>query len=496
MSSQSAYNQLLNHVKQSSALGQIAGVLSWDQEVMMPPNGAPMRAEQMGALEVVSHAHRTDARIGEWLNDIDTSTLSEIGKANVRLVKKSYERSTKIPAKLSEEIARTTSQAQGIWAKARAANSFADFAPTLSKIIDLKREEAKCLASDNANLYDALLNDFEPGMTVAVLQPLLEGMRPRLTTLREKIACSGKAQPQLQGPFDTDAQMKLARNFADVVGYNWKSGRLDLSVHPFSSGTGNDSRITTRVDADNPLDCLYSTLHELGHALYEQGMPEKHALEPIASYASMGVHESQSRLWENQIGRSKAFCNWLLPHMNAAFGDETVGSVDELYRVINHVGTGFIRTESDEVHYNLHVLLRFELERELISGALEVPDLEAEWNRRFERDFGIAVPDAANGVLQDVHWSVGVFGYFPTYSLGNIYAAQLNEILRQAEPNLDKEIASGNTKNALNWLRENVHQKGSQFEPDVLIENVVGAKVTAEPLLNYLEEKYSDLFDL
>lgn len=496
MSSSSAYAQLLNHVKQSSALGQIAGVLSWDQEVMMPPNGAPMRAEQMGALEVVSHAHRTDSRIGKWLEEIKVDELDEVQKANVRLVRKSYDRSTKIPAKLSEELARTTSQAQGIWAKARSANSFSDFAPTLSKVIDLKREEAKCLAGESGNLYDALLNDFEPGMTVEVLQPLLEGMRPRLTSLRQKIADKSGTQITLKGSFDADAQMKLARNFADVVGYNWQSGRLDLSVHPFSSGTGNDSRITTRVDADNPLDCLYSTLHELGHALYEQGMPEQYALEPVASYASMGVHESQSRLWENQIGRSKAFCTWLLPHMNDTFGSDTVASVDELYKTINSVGTGFIRTESDEVHYNLHVLLRFELERELISGALEVADLEAEWNRRFERDFGIAVPDAAQGVLQDVHWSVGLFGYFPTYSLGNIYAAQLNEVLRKKEPKLDEQIANGKTDSALNWLRENVHKKGSLFAPDILIENTVNAKVTAEPLLNYLEEKYTDLFDL
>ena len=498
MSKPCAYDQLLTHIKQSSALGQIAGVLSWDQEVMMPHNGAGMRSEQMAALEVVSHAHRTDPRIGEWLDKIDVKDLDQVATANVRLISKSYERSTKIPAKLSEELARTTSQAQGIWAKARAANSFVDFAPSLSKIIDLKRQEAQCLATgtESDNLYDALLNDFEPGMTVAVLHPLLEGMRPRLTALREKIANSGVQQPHLKGPFDTDVQMELARKFADVVGYNWKSGRLDLSVHPFSSGTGNDSRITTRVDADNPLDCLYSTLHELGHALYEQGMPEQYALQPIASYASMGVHESQSRLWENQIGRSKAYCTWLMPQMNDAFGKNTVSSVDELYKIINRVETGFIRTEADEVHYNLHVLLRFELERELISGALEVADLESEWNRRFERDFGLKVENSANGVLQDVHWSVGLFGYFPTYSLGNIYAAQLNETLRKTEPHLDDEIANGKTRAALKWLRANIHQKGSLYKPDELIENVVGAKVTSDPLLNYLEEKYSALFEL
>ena len=367
---------------------------------------------------------------------------------------------------------------------------------TLQKLLNLKRQEAACLARDGISGYDALLNDYEPGMTVAVLQPLLENMRPRLSALREKIASSKVSQPQLKGPFDTDVQMGLARKLADVVGYNWQAGRLDLSVHPFSSGTGGDSRITTRVDEAEPLGCLYSTIHELGHALYEQGMPPAHALTPVGQHVSMGVHESQSRLWENQIARSRPFCRWLFKHFAAAFGDCGVSNAEDLYRAVNRVETGFIRTESDEVHYNLHVLLRFELERELISGDLEVADLENEWNRRFERDFGVKVPDSANGVLQDVHWSVGLFGYFPTYSLGNIYAGQLDEVIRRDIADLDEGIEQGDTSALLTWLRSNIHNHGSLFEPQELIERAVGVTVSSEPLLRYLETKYGEMFEL
>ncbi len=490
------YAELMDHVKQTQALSQIAGLLEWDQEVMMPADGAPARAEQAAALEAVSHERRTDPRIGDWLSALEQVELNAAQSANIKLIRRTYERSSRIPGKLAEELARVTARAQGIWAKARAANRFEDFAPELTRIIELKREEATCLAHDGVSGYDALLEGFEPGMTVAVLQPLLEDMRPRLSALREKIAVSKVTQPHLQGPFDTGNQMELARKLADVVGYNWQAGRLDLSVHPFSSGTAGDSRITTRVDDTEPLGCLYSTIHELGHALYEQGMPSAHAFTPVGQHVSMGVHESQSRLWENQIARSRPFCAWFFPHFKAAFGDCGVDNADDLYRAVNRVETGFIRTESDEVHYNLHVLLRFELERELIVGDLDVVDLESEWNRRFGRDFGVAVPDAASGVLQDVHWSVGLFGYFPTYSLGNIYAGQLHALLRANQADLDGKLEQGKTGDILNWLRDGIHQQGSLYGPQQLIEKVVGEPVSSEPLLDYLEAKYGELFEL
>ena len=244
------------------------------------------------------------------------------------------------------------------------------------------------------------------------------------------------------------------------------------------------------------MGCLYSTLHELGHALYEQGIPEELAMTPVGHHVSMGVHESQSRLWENQIGRSLDFCQWFHPQFCESFGKDRVQDAETLYRLVNRVETGFIRTESDEVHYNLHVLLRFELEWDLIGGTLEVADLEEEWNSRFERDFGIAVPDAANGVLQDVHWSVGLFGYFPTYSLGNIYAAQLNEKLRADIGDLDQQISNGETGAVLAWLRDAIHHQGSLYSPDELMVRASGERVSGEPLLTYLETKYGEMFNL
>lgn len=492
----SAYDALMGHVKTTRALGQVAGLLSWDQEVMMPANGAAARAEQAAALEEVSHQRRSDPQIAQWLDELDGSDLDPVQSANVRLTRRSYERTSKIPSTLATELARTTSRAQGIWAKARAANNFADFAPSLEQIIELKRQEAACLSGAEGNAYDALLEDFEPGMTVAVLQPLLEGLRPRLSALREKIDARRPDQPELKGSYSNAAQMKLARQLADNLGYDWNSGRLDQSVHPFSSGTAEDTRITTRIDAADPLGCLYSTVHELGHALYEQGIAGEMGLTPVNNHVSLGVHESQSRLWENQIARSRPYCEWFMPHFLAAFPDCGLSSADELYRAVNRVETGFIRTESDEVHYNLHVLLRFELERELIAGELDVVDLEAEWNRRFERDFGRKVPDAANGVLQDVHWSVGLFGYFPTYSLGNIYAAQLNVALRDQLGDVDGQLARGETTAVLSWLRENVHEHGSLYQPTVLMKRASGQELSSEPLLDYLETKYGEMLDL
>ena len=485
------YSELLAHIKQTTALQQAAGVLSWDQEVMMPKKGADARAEQMGALESALHERRTDPRVGEWLAKLNGAALGPAELRNVELTRRAYDRATKVPARLAEELARLTARAQGIWAEARAANRFEDFAPTLATVIDLKREEAAAIAAEGQSHYDALLNDFEPGMTTEVLSPLLESLRPRLSALRQRIAESGMKKVQLNGTFPTDAQLKLARVMADNVGYDWEAGRLDLSVHPFSSGTGGDSRITTRVDETEPFGCLYSTQHELGHALYEQGVPVDHAFTPVGQHVSMGVHESQSRLWENQIGRSRAYAEWFYPKFVQAFGASGLKDAGDLYRVLNSVETGFIRTESDEVHYNLHILLRFELERDLIGGALQVSDLEVAWNDRFQRDFGVAVPDAANGVLQDVHWSVGLFGYFPTYSLGNIYAAQLNEKLRSDVPNLDDQISAGDTSAVLNWLRKHVHEHGSLYEPAELMERASGEEISVEPLLNYLESKYA-----
>lgn len=496
MTSGEAYRALLGHLKDSAALGQVARLLHWDQEAMMPPRGAAQRAEQAGALAGVLHARETDPRVAEWLDAIDPGTLDDAGRANLHWTRQRHERAVRVPAALAAESARTTTLGHAVWAEARAARRFADFAPTLTRIVELTRARAECLKSEGGTLYDALLYDFEPGATEAELAAMFGRLRPRLTALGQRIAASGRDVPRLSGRFPADAQLAVAREAATVLHYDWQAGRLDLVVHPFVAGTLGDVRITARVDENEPFYCLSAVTHETGHALYEQGLDPALAWQPAGSSVSMGVHESQSRLTENQIGRSAAFAEWLFPRMRAAFGDIGVGSAGDLHRAANRVEPGFIRTEADEVHYNLHILLRFDLERALLSGDLPVGDLEAAWNDRFAADFGRIVPDAAHGVLQDVHWSAGLIGYFPTYTLGNIYAGELWAALTRAVPDTDALMRAGELAPIVGWLREAVHRKGSLHLPAEIIARACGHAPTEAPLLDYLENKFAALYRL
>ncbi|MEM6464468.1 MAG: carboxypeptidase M32 [Pseudomonadota bacterium] len=484
---------LLDHVKKTTALSQVAGLISWDQETMMPVNGAAQRAEQAGTLASVIHAREADPRVADWIADIDGGSLSAFDKRNVAEAQRAYDRATKIPSRLAEESAKAASEGQRIWAKARAEKDFSVFAPGLKRNIELAREKAHCLTESGGELYDSLLDEFEPNATSAELVPLLEGMRAGLVALREKI--EGKAAPEMiSGHFPADAQIALAKTIAARLGYDFDAGRIDTVVHPFCSGNGGDVRITTRTDEADPFNCLYSTIHEVGHALYSQGALDPYM--PAADYCSMGVHESQSRFWENQIGRSRPFADWLYPAMEGAFGTLSLSSPDALYAAVNRVHSGFIRTEADEVHYNLHILLRVRKERDLISGALQVDDLEAAWNTRFEEDFGETVPDPSLGVLQDVHWSVGLFGYFPTYSLGNIYSACLDSAMRADLPDWDAMVRAAETQPILDWLRERIHAKGRLLPAPELIAQATGEAPSAKPLIAYLEDKFSALYDL
>ncbi|WP_397544486.1 carboxypeptidase M32, partial [Roseovarius salis] len=389
-------------------------------------------------------------------------------------------------------LARLTSRSQGIWAAARAEDDFAAFAPTLSEVVRLKREEAAALA-DGGDLYDALLDDFEPGATADSLHAMFEEMRPGLVTLRQRALGAGEP-PALKGHFPGTRQMEMARDLARRFGYDWTRGRLDIAVHPFSSGSGDDVRITTRIADSDPFNCLYSTIHETGHACYEQGIDAAFRLTPVGQGVSMGVHESQSRIFENQLARSAAFCRWLFSEMEAAFGNLGVETAEAFHAAVNRVHRGYIRTEADEIQYNLHIMLRFVLERALVSGDLAVPDLEAAWNDRFSADFGYPVDRASNGVLQDVHWSVGLFGYFPTYALGNVYAGCLHEALRAAVPDLDTHLERGDPSPATAWLRETVQRHGGLFEPRELIARSCGREPSAAPLMRYLEDKFGALY--
>lgn len=489
-----AYKELMAYEHETQALGQIAGRLGWDQETMMPRGAAAQRGEEMAAIEAVLHARRTDSRVGDWLAAIDASALDGVGQAQLREITRSFERASKIPAALAKALARLTSTAQGKWAEARAADDFAAFAPVLDEVIALKREEGAALAG-SGDVYDAMLADYEPGTTGADLEAMFKAMRPELVALRAAILEQPKPKG-LSGDFPEAAQMLVSEKLALAFGYDTAHGRIDKAVHPFSSGSGHDVRITTRTNPTDPFNCFYSTIHEVGHATYEQNIDDAYLLTPLGRGVSMGVHESQSRIYENQLGRGRAFTGWLYGQMRDAFGDIGVDGEDAFYAAVNRVSDGYIRTEADEVQYNLHVLLRFDLERALMSGDLSVPDLEAAWNDRFEADFGYAVDKASNGVLQDVHWSVGLFGYFPTYSLGNVYAGCLNEALRAAVPDLDADLARGDTSGATRWLRENLQQHGGLYEPRDIIARASGVEPSEAPLTAYLKTKFSDIYGL
>ena len=485
---------LAEHLRRIGALEQVAGLLNWDQETQMPPKGAGQRAEQAAAVAAAIHGLACDPRIPGWIEAAGPG----VGAAAVNLAEAArlHRRAVRVPPGLAAELARTAVSAQTAWEAARAANDIAGFAPELARMVALKREEAACLAEDGGSGYDALLDDFEPGMTAAELERLFSALRPGLVALAGRIAEAGPPAAAFAGRFPRDAQLALSRRLGDVFGYDWAAGRLDLAVHPSSSGSGDDVRITTRVNEADPRECIYSTIHEVGHAVYEQGLDSSQALMPAGAHASMGVHESQSRLFENQLGRSRAFCRWLYPALEAAFGATGVEGPEALYAEVNAVGPGFVRTEADEVHYNLHVMMRFDLERRLIAGEIAAADLEGAWNARFAADFGQAVPDARQGVLQDVHWSAGLFGYFPTYTLGNIYAAELFEALRRGIGDLDARLAEGDLAPVVAWLGERIHRRGRLMPPRALIAAAVGREPEAATLLGQLEAKYGELYRL
>lgn len=487
-----AFDALMAFQRETSALAQVAGRLGWDQETMMPRGAAAQRGLEMSAMESILHARRSAPQVGEWLETAKARAPADI--AQIREIRRAYERANKVPADLAKRIAQVTSEAQGKWAAARAAEDVAAFLPVLEEVVALKREEGAALAN-GGDLYDAMLDDYEPGTTGAQIAAIFDAMRPRLVDLRAAVL--EKLKPKgVTGQFEDAAQMALSKELAKAFGYDLNRGRVDKAVHPFSSGSGSDVRITTRTSPTDPFNCIYSTIHEVGHAAYEQGIDPAYALTPLGQGVSMSVHESQSRIYENQLGRSRAFTGWLFDRMNATFGDIGIADADAFYAAVNSVENGYIRTEADEVQYNLHIMLRFDLERALMSGDLQVSDLETAWNDRFAADFGYEVDRPSNGCLQDVHWSVGLFGYFPTYSLGNVYAGCLNQALRDAVPDLDAQLAAGDTSGATDWLRESVQRHGGLYAPRDVIKKASRMEPSEAPLLDYLEAKFSDIYRL
>ena len=501
MDANQAYEQLVSLVKEAAVLGGIASLCGWDERVYMPPGGAEGRAEQSSLLARLIHERMTSPRIGELLGQVEASKLVadplSDAAVNVREIRRSFDRATKLPAALVVEMARTAVLAEHAWVEARKQSSFPKFLPWLEKTLDLKKQEAKCIGFAD-HPYDALLDDYEPGETTANITRVFESLREPLVQLIGQIMDSGKVAPidLLERHYPAADQEKLARDAAAAVGFDFSAGRLDVTVHPFCTGIGpGDTRITTRYDEHWFGDAFFGVLHETGHALYDQGLPKEHFGTPRADAVSLGIHESQSRLWENFVGRSRSFWEFFWPKTRQVFGATLDGvSLDQWVFAVNDVRPSFIRTEADEATYNLHVLLRFELETAMLAGDLAPRDVPDAWNQRMGKYLGITPPDDARGCLQDVHWSGGGIGYFPTYTLGNLYAAQFFEQARQDLGDLDGQFSQGEFSPLLGWLREKIHGHGKRYRAAELVKVVTGRPLDAKPLLSHLRRKARDLY--
>lgn len=501
----SAYNDLLNLCVEASVLGSTGALLGWDQETMMPAQGLDLRGRQMAQIARMSHQMRTDPKIGELLAicEADAELMADphsVAAANVRGIRREYDKSTKLPADLVEEMAKTTTQSKAHWAAARKANEFAQFLPWLEKIVELKRRQAECFGwPQDGEPWDALADLYEPGCTAKYVTSVFAPLREKLVALVEKLMASSQKPSDafLREKLPIEQQMAFVRFVAEKIGFDFKRGRLDISTHPFCGGTHtNDIRMTTRFHDDNVLDALGSTMHESGHGMYEQGLKYEHFGTPAGDAISLGIHESQSRLWENQVGRSRAFWQWLHPKLGEFFGQTlaTKYTLDDVYGAANLVQPDFIRVEADEATYNLHVMVRFEIERGLMNGSIRPADVPGVWNAKYNEYLGVTVPNDAKGCLQDVHWSMGAIGYFPTYTLGNLYCAQFFEKAAADLGNLDEMFAAGEFSALKRWLNEHIHQHGQRYEAAELCEVVTGKPLSAEPLLRHLESKLLPLY--
>ncbi len=496
--------RLKTHLADIVHLRHAAAVLGWDQQVNMPPGGTAARAEQLATLSRIAHEMFTAEETGKALEAAEAEAkdagYDSDEAALVRVVRHDYDLATKLPSKLVEELSRVTSQAHEIWAKAREAGDFNAFVPTLQKIVDLKRQEADALGYED-RMYDALLDQYEPHMKTAEVERLFDELREELVPfVADVFANLDKVDASLMHlNYDIDKQRAFGEKVIAAIGYDLERGRQDKSVHPFTTEFSiNDVRITTRYQEDWMPAALFGSIHEAGHAMYEQGSAQSLEGTWLAGGTSLGVHESQSRLWENVVGRSREFWGVFYGDLQALF-PEQLGSVDmeTFYKAINHVSRSLIRVEADEVTYNLHIMLRFEMENDLLEGKLAVKDARDAWNDKMQAYLGITPPDdGKHGVLQDVHWSSGLFGYFPTYSLGNFLSVQYWEKALQDNPAIQNDIASGDFTSLLNWLRENIHQHGRKYWPAELTERVTGDKMQVGPFLRYLKAKYTDIYGL
>jgi carboxypeptidase Taq len=500
------YAQLMAELREVGVLFSINSTLGWDQEVLMPPAAAGLRGEQASLLSALMHDRRTSTRMGDLIAacEADAELMADPDAAvNLRRARRDYERAVRQPTELVREIAEVTTLAMHHWRDARESADFAAFAPWLEQIVKLNRDTADALGvPEGGEVYDALLDHFEPGMRAAELDRVFGDLRAGLVPLIRELRENGTPPDAewMRIPMAAEAQEAFNRSVVERMGFDFSAGRMDVSTHPFCEGAGpGDTRLTTRYDERELLSALHSTMHETGHGLYEQGLPKHERFgQPLAEAASMGIHESQSRMWENFVGRGRPFWEWALPELKRQVSDPAVArlDVDTVFRGLNVVEPELIRIDSDEATYNLHIMLRFDLERAMLRGDLSVADLPGVWNERMKSDLGLEVPSDREGVLQDIHWSMGAIGYFPSYTLGNLYAAQLWDAIVVALPDLDDELRRGELGGLLAWLRTNVHGHGRRYTAPELCERVTGRPLSHEPLLRYLGGKLRPVYGL
>lgn len=493
------YETFMAKVAELADIGHAEGLLSWDQETYMPPKGATMRARAQGTLAGLHHERLTAPELVGLVDELQGQELAGDAAVNVREIGRTQNRALKIPKELVVELSQTESLSHEAWIEARQQADFALFQPWLEKIVKLKTEVAERVGYEGT-IYNALLDEYEPYARTEEIEPVFARLKEQLVPLVEKIAATGKfpAKGVLDQQYPIAEQEQLGRQVLADLGFDLEAGRLDLAVHPFCSGTSRDDvRLTTRYSADWLPGSLFGTIHEAGHGLYEQGLPADAVGTPAGGSVSLGIHESQSRLWENMVGRGRAFWMHYLPRLKALFPQQlSAVDLDGFYAAVNQVEPSLIRVEADEVTYNLHILLRFELERDLFEGRVQVGDLPSVWDERMEQYLGIRPPNDAEGVLQDVHWSFGLMGYFPTYTLGNLYGAQFFHQAQQDLPDLEAQIGRGEFGGLKTWLNEHIHARGSRLTASELVQEVTGEKLNSAYFTDYLAAKFGALYGL
>lgn len=483
-----------------SDIYRAASVLSWDQQVNMPPGGAEARGQQMATLSRIAQEKFISDEVGRLIEDLKSEFAgadpASDQAAMVRVAARDYEKARLVPPQFVAEQAAVTSQAFEKWVEAKGKSDFSIFEPHLEKVFDLVHKYISFFPPAD-HPYDILLDDYEPGMKTAEVKEIFDALRPKQVKLIKAIASARPVRDDfLHKKFNEKKIMGFGEKVITRYGYDWSRGRQDKAPHPFETTFSlGDVRITTRFEEDNPTASLFSTMHEAGHAMYEQGVKPEYERTPLMSGVSLAVHESQSRLWENLVGRSLPFWEHFFPAFKKTFPSQLDGvGLKAFYKAINKVEPSFIRVNADEATYNLHIMLRLELEIALVEGKVAIKDLPEIWNSKMQEYLGITPPDDARGVLQDVHWSSGLIGYFSTYALGNLVSAQLWEKINKDIRDLDDQIRKGDFSELLGWLRESIHQHGRKFEPQVLVQKITGSKITAAPYVRYLTKKYSEIY--